>query len=77
MLIFAPAERVYRLVDAYLAECERHRWLLAGFFIGGMGLAAATPQGGYLYNFGIAVSCLGGAGSGPGFVSRWRGWVDD
>lgn len=77
MLIFAPAEQVHPLVDAYLAECEQHRWLLAVFFIGGMALAAATPQGGYLYNFGIAVSFLGGADAGPGFVSRWRGWVDD
>lgn len=76
MVIVAPADRVYALLDRVLEECERHRNLLMWFFVALMVVGAVAPPNRFLVRAVTASATIAGAGSALGYISEWRGWSE-
>jgi len=75
--MIVPADKVFQILDAVCAEAERHRLMLAGATVPFLAMSAVTPAGGFLNLLGIGSGTFCASGSGIGYVSRWRGWVDE
>lgn len=75
--MFIPAGKWFCFVDSICAEAERHRRLLGGLFGGLLVVGAVTPTGGFINTAATASATFAASGGGVGYVSRWRGWVDE
>jgi len=74
MVIAAPSDQVYALLDRVLGECERHRNLLFLLFVTLIIVGAVASPNRFIVRAVTASATISGTGGALGYISKWRGW---